>query len=384
VRLSTSPSSTASARGQAIISPVIDALAVGGLSLLLLLPLLLSGRADLVIVGVGIQAWITALVNMPHFMASYRMIYRSRAIALEHRWAAFYVPALLLAFIAFAVVMSRTTDFYVTILMTVQGGYLAWHYTGQAWGMMATYAWMDGRPFGALERHLVRGGLYILLVWHVVWFFHHGFPEWQLGNLYDGVTLLSAVALAGGLLGFGLMYARTGRMPPGRALIAWAAIFVWYTAMARDPRAIFWVQIAHAVQYMMFPIRVEVNRTMRGEHGGPVRLVRHMAIFAGVLLVVSVIMAVLVPAGAMSVVADWLGRRPGEVVGMSLLAFLNIHHYFTDGVMWKLRNPMVRQDLFGHLPALAPARAEAPVAGIPAAAPALSRRQRRRSRGSRS
>jgi hypothetical protein len=135
---------------------------------------------------------------------------------------------------------------------------------------------------------------------------------------------------------------------------------------------------------MMFPIRVEVNRTIRGEHGGPARLARHMAIFAGVLLGVSVVMAVLVPAGAMTVVADWLGRRPGEVVGMSLLAFLNIHHYFTDGVMWKLRNPMVRQDLFGHLPALAPARAEAPVAGIPAAAPALSRRQRRRSRGSRS
>jgi hypothetical protein len=386
VPLSPTTASTASPRGHAIISPVVDALAVGGLSLVLLLPLLLSGRADLVIVGVGIQAWITALVNMPHFMASYRMIYRSKAIALEHRWAAFYVPALLLAFIGFAVVMSRTTDFYVTILMTVQGGYLAWHYTGQAWGMMATYAWMDGRPFGATERRLVRGGLYILLVWHVVWFFHHGFPEWQLGGVYDAVTLLSAVALAGGLLGFGLMYARTGRMPPGRALIAWAAIFVWYAAMARDPRAIFWVQIAHAVQYMMFPIRVEVNRTMRGEHGGPARLARHMALFVAILLTVSVVMAVLVPAGAMSVVADWLGRRPGEVVGMSLLAFLNIHHYFTDGVMWKLRNPMVRQDLFGHLPARAPsassASAPAPAApGMPAPAPALSRRERRRRRG---
>ena len=379
--LSTSPSPTAaSPRGQAIISPVVDALCVGGLSLLLLLPLLLSGRADLVIIGAGFQAWITALVNMPHFMASYRMIYRSRAIALEHRWAAFYVPALLLAYIAFAIVMSRTTDLYVTILMTVQGGYLAWHYTGQAWGMMATYAWMDGRPFGNLERQLVRGGLYILLAWHVVWFFHHGFPGWQLGPAYDALTLLSAVALAGGLVGFGLMYLRTGRVPPGRALIAWAAIFVWYAAMARDPRAIFWVQIAHAVQYMMFPIRVEVNRTMRGEHGGPRRLARHMALFVVILLAVSVVMAVLVPAGAMSVMADWLGRRPGEVAGMSLLAFLNIHHYFTDGVMWKLRNPMVRQDLFGHLPARGPAAATAPAptAPVPAPAPVLSRRARRR------
>jgi hypothetical protein len=61
------------------------------------------------------------------------------------------------------------------------------------------------------------------------------------------------------------------------------------------------------------------------------------------------------------------------VVGFAFLAFLNIHHYFTDGVMWKLRNPAVRQDLFGHLaspePVLAPAPARATAPG--------SRRRRR-------
>ena len=74
----------------------------------------------------------------------------------------------------------------------------------------------------------------------------------------------------------------------------------------------------------------------------------------------------------MDVVADWLGRRPGEVTALSLLAFLNVHHYFTDGVMWKLRNPAVREDLFGHLPAPGPA--------APPKAPATSRRARRERR----
>jgi hypothetical protein len=31
--------------------------------------------------------------------------------------------------------------------------------------------------------------------------------------------------------------------------------------------------------------------------------------------------------------------------------FINIHHYFTDGVIWKLRNPEVRRELFAHVPA---------------------------------
>ncbi len=117
----------------------------------------------------------------------------------------------------------------------------------------------------------------------------------------------------------------------------------------------------------------ELNRTQRGEFGEPSRhrVVRHMAAYL-MLLLTSIVAAILFPLGAMAVVTSWVGSRPGQVVGFAILAFLNIHHYFTDGVVWKLRNPAVREDLFGHLhkPALAPA--PAPVATAPA-----SRRQRR-------
>jgi hypothetical protein len=138
--------------------------------------------------------------------------------------------------------------------------------------------------------------------------------------------------------------------------------------MARDPRAIFWVQIAHALQYLAFPVRVEINRTRRNTTV-PSRVVTHMAVYLIVLLAVSVAMAVWIPARAMDVVTNWLGRRPGEVTALSVLAFLNIHHYFTDGVMWKLRNPAVREDLFGHLPR--------PTAAKPAPAPAANPDRRR-------
>ena len=33
------------------------------------------------------------------------------------------------------------------ILVSVSSAYLAWHYTGQVWGMMASYAYLDGRRF---------------------------------------------------------------------------------------------------------------------------------------------------------------------------------------------------------------------------------------------
>ena len=68
----------------------------------------------------------------------------------------------------------------------------------------------DAKRLVPLERRLVRGGLSIMLVWHVVWFFRNAFPPLHLEPLYNLVTLLSAFALAGGLMGFGLMFLRTG------------------------------------------------------------------------------------------------------------------------------------------------------------------------------
>jgi hypothetical protein len=74
-------------------------------------------------------------------------------------------------------------------------------------------------------------------------------------------------------------------------------------------------------------------------------------VYLTVLLVGSIVASILLPLGAMAVVTNWLGSRPGQVVGFAISAFFNIHHYFTDGVVWKLRDPAVRADLFGHLKA---------------------------------
>src|SRR3954462_5312832 len=92
----------ASHRATSMISPVVDFLCVGGLSLIVFVPLLLSGRTDLVLIGAGAQALLAGLINMPHFMASYRLVYRDRQSILRHRWASIYVPAIMLVYIVVA------------------------------------------------------------------------------------------------------------------------------------------------------------------------------------------------------------------------------------------------------------------------------------------
>ncbi|HWC73391.1 MAG TPA: hypothetical protein VG454_05585 [Gemmatimonadales bacterium] len=340
----------------AIVSPFVDAFCTGGLSLLVLVPLLLMRRTDVLIVSIGAQAWLGALVNMPHFLASYRMVYRTRDTIRKHPWAAIYVPVLLLAACITAVVASRWSDIPISALLTVSNTYLAWHYTGQAWGMVATFTHLDGNPLNGFERRLIRGSLFILAAWHVVWFFHFGYDQYvDLTPLYTGLSILTAAALVMGLAGFAMHKARTGRVAPLPAWIPWIAIFVWYAAMGVvGLPALFIVQIAHALQYLIFPLRVEINRTRRvqviARDSGPAqRLALHILLYVILLLLGSIVAAILLPLGAMAVVTDWLGSRPGEVVGFAITAFFNIHHYFTDGVVWKLRDPAVRADLLGHI-----------------------------------
>jgi hypothetical protein len=351
-----SPSSGDSSRATAsMLSPTLDLLCVGGLSLLVFIPLLLSGRSDLVIIGAGAQAWLATLFNMPHFMASYRIVYRSKEMILRHKWASIYIPSLLLAYALVAIWEARFGGVLMIVILAVAGAYLAWHYTGQVWGMMASYAYLSGSAFDQSERLLIRTSLRILLAWHVTWFFYTYLRNPAVVRpVYFVISAGTVVALGLGATGLAKFRRRTGQLPPARALIAWLAIFVWYALLARDPKALFWVQIAHAVQYLAFPIRVEINRTAAQAPEPRVRrnqLVRHMAAYAVILLVVSYLLEQVVPLTAMSIVADAFGEEPGRAAPILLLTFINIHHFFTDGVVWHISNPEVRKELFAHVKA---------------------------------
>ena len=347
------------AKGKAMLSPAVDLLCVGGLSVIVFVPLLLSGRTDLVLIGAGAQAWIATTINMPHFMASYRLVYRSKESILRHKWASIYVPLILLAAIVLAVLDAQTAPAIgVTILVTISSAYLAWHYTGQVWGMMASYAYLGGVSFEKRERFLIRTGLRILLVWHLSWFLVTQLRDpTRVRPLYALVSAGTLVAFALGVAGLVRLKRRTGVLPPLRSLVAWFSLFVWYAVMARDPKAIFWIQVAHALQYLAFPIRVEINHAEHVDHEPRGKLLVHMAIYGVALLLVSYVVAQVVPGAAMSGVANVLGEEPGKVVPVLILMFINIHHYFTDGVIWHISNPEVRKELFAHVPVSATARA---------------------------
>jgi hypothetical protein len=285
-------------------------------------------------------------------MASYRLIYRSREMILRHKWASIYVPAILVVYSAVALWEAQSSPVLVIVLVSVSSGYLAWHYTGQVWGMMASYAYLGGARFENSERLLIRTGLRILLAWQVTWFLYTQLRDpSSVRPVYLLISAGTVVAFLLGAIGILKMRLRTGKFPPARALVAWLAIFSWYAVMARDPKALFWIQIAHALQYLAFPIRVEMNRTSTEPARSPRRFALHMIAYGAGLLTVSIIVARVVPASAMSVVGNVFGEEPGRAAPILILMIINIHHYFTDGVIWKISDPEVRRELFAHVKA---------------------------------
>lgn len=323
-------------------------------SIILLGPLALFGNEWILSPG-GLVPLLTLCVNIPHFMASYRIVYRTRESVARYKGATIFVPAVLLIYGAFAVYKADQTSLFIDLMNMVASVYLAWHYTGQVWGMMATFAFLGGKPFSPRERLLIRTGLRMLLAWHVTWAFHVDYMApgtvvalW-VDRAYWGLSLLSLVSAGFVLSGLMMYRRRTGALPPWRSIVAWVALCFWYGAMARDPHAIFWVQIAHAVQYLSFPIRVEINTLRRKPGRRHVPILPPLLLYLGALIGVGWVIETLAWDVGVPIVASFWGGVSGSNVPEVVLSFINIHHYFTDGCIWKMSSPTVREDLFAHL-----------------------------------
>jgi hypothetical protein len=344
----------------AIISPAIDFLCCGGFSIFAVLAIfayaylfptnkLISEGINIIVIGI-----LGTLINAPHFMASYHLVYRKREQISQHKWASLYVPLILVALIIYAFLTPdpKLSELPVNIvvaelLIFLSFVLLAWHYTGQAWGMTGAFAYLRGIRMDVLERRLVRSGYYALLGWHILWAclftlktgsviganFTNQIPKIEF--IYQVWSVLVLLTIPLGIVGFLRIRRRTGIKPPLRCYAPWVAIYLWYALIWKYPSMFPVLQIFHAMQYLIFPLRVEMNQYSARQKRTGGRQFLHAVGYYLILVVVGFIVFEIPPV-------------PVHFVAL-VAAFVNIHHYFIDGAIWKIRNPQVRNDLFAHL-----------------------------------
>ena len=367
--------SMARAAPKAVVSPWFDGLAIGGLSIIVMVLILTvfpnwHGGTSLdpplrpLVENVS-EAFIvfTALLNWPHFLATYVMLYRSKQSVLQYPVATIWMPLLLAAYCVGATIAGAWTAVPARLAAFAAGSYLAWHYTGQQWGMMATYTYLGNKTMPDKARVNLRRSLRFMVAFHVGWFVYYlepfGITEYvgqaRMHSAYVAYSaLIGVVAAIFGVIGTRAYIQHNGSMP-GRVAVAWGAIWVWYIFMFLHPIGIFWVQLSHSLQYLIFPARIELNRAAARNSRWPTSAITAASavavvgaglfVFRGGPFIVG-----LLNSGAAGTAAS-AGRTiidPG-IAFLSLGAFINIHHFFADSVIWRISNPHVRKDLFSHL-----------------------------------
>jgi len=359
----------------------LDGLAIGGLSLIVLPAILLfwpdwygSGAlepplrplldhvGEVFIIG-------TALLNWPHFISTYGLLYRSKETVKRYPVASIWMPLLLAIYCIGATIAGAWTAAPARLAAFAAGTYLAWHYTGQAWGMMATFTYLEKKSFPDAVRTQLRRSLRFLVAFHVGWFLYYLEPFGLTAYVGQATAHTAYLGYSAATLGvaaiFGIQgtigYVKHNGGMPARVAVSWGSIWVWYVFMFLHPIGIFWVQLSHSLQYLIFPARIETNRARARKNRWPTALlfavaailwvVAGLAVFRGGPFVVSLLDGLAGGGGATAAAAASGGRSmidPG-IAFLSLGAFINIHHFFADSVIWRISNPHVRKELFSHL-----------------------------------
>ena len=312
---------------------------------------------------------LQVLLNWPHFMGSYSILYSPRKNIRKYKAATIYVPVTLLLVIIASLDFSSQGPWYAFTVNTriayflwlAAAFYLAWHYTGQAWGMMATFAATSGLSFTSAERMIFRYGLRVLLVWHVVWGAQDLPANWFGGYLSRNIGLLLDIANVLAILSFLITLRtllairnRTGTAVDRRIVASWLSIYLWYLVLFFLPEAFMLVQASHALQYLAFPFRVELNRAEgkgSAKKGKKNKAIKTLPILTWggryyFLLVLSGIAVFYIPELLFPVDQNSIS------IAFMIASAVSVHHYFVDSCIWHIRNEEVKCSLFSHLPRL--------------------------------
>ena len=107
--------------------------------------------------------------------------------------------------------------------------------------------------------------------------------------VYEFWSVLLILAFAAGVMGFW----SAARRHPGRSIfrswLPWVATFGWYLLIYWHPHMFFVLQIAHALQYLAFPLRVERNQYEQLHSPDKRQALRHTFFYYVILVLIGAV-----------------------------------------------------------------------------------------------
>jgi hypothetical protein len=308
------------------------------------------------------------VINDPHFAVTYLLFYKdAKARAFGDRFtlaqrvryllAGFAIPLLL----GIWAITGLTTRSAVTLGYLIQLMFLlvGWHYVKQGFGVLIVLAARRGVRFTPRERLAILAHGYA--GWAYAWAspFDPGHEVEEKGVVY--MTLAEPHRLEGVTRGVFLAtviplvfllvqkYRREGRLPiltPLTALLC--SIWPWSVYSSIDPLVRYMVPALHSVQYLYVVWLLKGNEARERE--GPPWFERSVGARLGGLGLSALLLGWLLFHIGPSLLDGALAPRGKLALGplgptpyfAALYAFVNIHHYCMDAVLWRRENPEMR------------------------------------------
>ncbi|MDH5727918.1 MAG: hypothetical protein OEZ58_02930 [Gammaproteobacteria bacterium] len=369
------------------ISRRLDFWLIGGLSIVCWIPFyLLSGRVSWFSTSVYTISWIAFylayFVNYPHFMASYKLAYtQGQGFVLKNWFQLLLVPVVLLITIIVAFgnwhddirnsfFVLEFNDFFKIIGLGTRFGLypnlgaevvgwmtvfmfftVGWHYSKQTFGCMMVYAKLDKYALSNVERNIIRYGL--LSTWWLTWlnancasgsYGYYGLQVYRVNLPYWLYQLAVVVFVILMVLVIAVLlrkYFKNGEKPSLNFIVPMLALLTWHIPMFSNPQFFYFFAFFHSLQYFPFVAKVEKTRY---EHKQNREAKKRLFLFFLLMVIIGYLFFDFFP-NSLDSANQSAQIMKASFFMIAFLGFINIHHYFIDNVLWRFKNPEVKNYL---------------------------------------
>jgi hypothetical protein len=335
----------------------VDTMIMGGLSIITLMGLLVfANQAN--IRSISFAAFVASFfVNYPHFSATIYRLYQCPDNVRQFPITAWIIPLILCGAVVACFWQPDTIAPYFVML------YLLWspyHYSGQTIGLTMVYSRRAGFHIGRHERMALSTFIFSALVFGVVRLQHnidspiYGIvPAFPLPSWMGAASLIPMGLGAAVFIWFVFVWCvKQRRLLPPIVLLPAITHFIWFVPGAGVKS--FWIIIPffHSLQYLLVALAMQLKlRTDApgGEHSW--RRIRFETVRWGFRNIVGGLLLFMV----LPLLFSWL-PLPLLTTTAVIVAAVNIHHFFLDGVIWKLRIAAISSALAMNITELVPSR----------------------------